>query len=170
MGTMLTESENFLDYCRSVQNGSHPSPPINPVQAAIQELEYEVQDVVVGFETRLRRIKRNGERAFGGVAGDIDIEEQPEDETVSILPIEDDAHKPLVEGESPAIPPVVIGRKPEEIISALSRAAEQGAQVTSVSEDGFQDPEEVVERLVQEAVADEVVAASSAPTHRHNEL
>lgn len=120
---------------------------------------------MVGFETRLRRIKRNGERAFGATPDEPDAHEPREDETVSILPIEDDAHKGMEEGESPAAPPVVIGRTPEEIISALDRAAEHEAHATSAPEDKSKDPEQVLSSLVEEAVAEEVPTASSRPHH-----
>ena len=149
----------------TIQNGSHPSPPINPVLAALQDLQNEVQDIVVGFETRLRRIRRNGERSFGGVP---DTQEQPEDETISILPIEDDTPKRTDEGESPAPPPVVIGRGAQEIVSALDRAAEQEAQAALVAEGKSRAPEKVVESLAHEVTAEETV--SSTPHPRHNEL
>jgi hypothetical protein len=161
----LTESNEFKEQAMSIQNGSHPSPPVNPVLIALQDLQNEVQDVVVGFETRLRRIKRNGERAFGAVPDDSDAEEAHEDETVSILPIEDDAHKRMEDGESPSVPPVVIGRNAEEIISALDRAAEAEAQATSAIGDKSEDPAQVVESLAQEAVADEELTPSYHPPH-----
>lgn len=164
----LTASNSFLHHLLSVQNGSHPSPPINPVLVALEDLQNEVQDVVVGFETRLRRIRRNGARAFGG---SVDEPEEPEDETVSILPIEDDTHQRMEDGESPAIPPVVIGRNPEEILSALDRAAE--AHATSAPESTSQDPKEAVEGLAQEAAAEDgSTSAPAAPASHlpHEEL
>jgi hypothetical protein len=156
-----------MQHALSVQNGSHPSPPINPVLPAIEDLQNEVQDVVVGFETRLRRIKRTGERAFGS-APESEARDDPDDETVSVLPIEDESRKRVDDGESPVAPPVVIGRGAEEILSALDRAAEAKAHATSAPEDESVDPEQVVESLAQEAVADEVHTSTYHPAH--NEL
>lgn len=148
----------------SIQNGSHPSPPINPVLVAIQDLQNEVQDVVVGFETRLRRIKRNGERAFGATPDESGSEEIHVDETVSILPIENDEYKRM-EGKSPTSPPVIIGRTPEEIISALDRAAENEAHATSPPKDESKDPDQAAESLGQEAMADQDLTSSVHPAH-----
>lgn len=159
------KSEDFMQHAMSVQNGTHPSPPINPVLVAIEDLQNEVQDVVVGFETRLRRIKRNGERAFGGAPEEPETHYEHDDETVAILPIEDESHKLMEEGESPAAPPVVIGRGAEEIMSALDRAARAGAHATSAPEVGSKDPEAVVESLAQEAVADEELSSRYHPAH-----
>ncbi|KIP02740.1 hypothetical protein PHLGIDRAFT_32086 [Phlebiopsis gigantea 11061_1 CR5-6] len=167
-------SNNFLHHLLSVQNGSHPSPPVNPVLVALEDLQNEVQDVVVGFETRLRRIKRNGQRAFGGSVDELDSPEEPEDETVSILPIEDDTHKRMQDGESPAAPPVVIGRNPDEILSALDRAAEREAHATSTRESKSQDAEETVESMAQEVAAagegSTPASAASASPLPHEEL
>ena len=58
------EFKKYLNVAASIQNGTHPSPPINPVATALNDLQSELEDIVVGFETRLRRIKRAGERAF----------------------------------------------------------------------------------------------------------
>ncbi|GJE91262.1 hypothetical protein PsYK624_074110 [Phanerochaete sordida] len=157
--------EEFLQHAASVQNGSHPSPPINPVLAAIEDLQNEVQDVVVGFETRLRRIKRHGERAFGGAPDESEASDEPEDETVSILPIEDESHRRAEDGESPAAPPVVIGRNAQEIRAALDRAAAAEAQATSAADASSVDPEAVVESLAQEAVADEQLSSTYHPAH-----
>ena len=129
---------------------------------ALEDLQNEVQDVIVGFETRLRRIKRNGERAFGAALDDNDA---PSDETVSILPIEDDAHRDASKGDSPAVPPVVIGRSKDEILSALDRAADLEAQATSASEEKNVDPEQVVESMVKEAEAE-----TASQVVFHNEL
>ncbi|KAF7796835.1 hypothetical protein EIP86_008019 [Pleurotus ostreatoroseus] len=156
------KSDNFTAHAQSIQDGTHPSPPINPVLPALEDLQNEVQDVIVGFETRLRRIKRNGERAFGAALDDNDA---PSDETVSILPIEDDAHRDASEGDSPAVPPVVIGRSKDEILSALDRAADLEAQATSASEEKNVDPEQVVESMVKEAEAE-----TASQVVFHNEL
>lgn len=162
-------SETFTAQAFSIQNGSHSSPPINPVLPAIEDLQNEVQDIVTGFETRLRRIKRSGERTFGATPEDIDEEYEhssTSDETVSILPIEDDTHLDMEEGELPAIPPIIIGRSKEEILSALDRADEFEAQATSVPADQRLEPENVFETSAQEAVEESTVTFAQV----HEEL
>ncbi|EKM50511.1 uncharacterized protein PHACADRAFT_263840 [Phanerochaete carnosa HHB-10118-sp] len=161
------KSQEFLQHAMSVQNGSHPSPPINPVLVAIEDLQNEVEDVVVGFETRLRRIKRSGERAFGGAPeeSESEVRDDHDDETVSILPIEDESYKRMEDEEPVAAPPVVIGRGAEEVMSALDRAAEIEAHATSVPEEESENPEQVVEALAQEAAADDVLSSRYYPEH-----
>lgn len=155
---LARRSDNFTALALTIQNGSHPSPPINPVYTALTDLQSEVQDVVVGFETRLRRIKRNGERAFGIIASeDEDDESESQDEMLHILPIGDDSRKDGLEGETPAdIPQIVIGRSKEEVMEAFNRVEEgdneasQRGGATSVPEDKFKDPEEVVAAVVED--------------------
>lgn len=123
------EYKEFREYAFTIQNGTHPSPPINPVVSALNDLQSELEDIVVGFETRLRRIKREGERAFVHDETveklEMQLEEnhdttQPE---VSILPIADpDFERPVdVEAE---IPHILMGRDREEILGALERATQ----------------------------------------------
>ncbi|KAJ3555490.1 hypothetical protein NM688_g2548 [Phlebia brevispora] len=159
------KSDNFIAQAQAIQDGTHPSPPVNPVLPAIEDLQNEVQDVTVGFETRLRRIKRKGERAFGATSddnGEVDAPDAPPDETVSILPIETDTPGDRDEAGLPAIPPVVIGRSKDEILSALGRAAENEARATSAPQDKDTQPEQVVAKLAEEAEAER---SSSAVFH-----
>ncbi|KAI0272732.1 hypothetical protein BC834DRAFT_966707 [Gloeopeniophorella convolvens] len=118
---LARKSSNFTDLANSIQNGTHPSPPIDPVSTAISELEAEVQDVIAGFETRFRRIKRNGFKAFGapGDPADNEGEQDAEAPEVSILPIADEPHPaaPASEQELP-----VIGRGKREVEEAFARA------------------------------------------------
>lgn len=91
------------------------------------ELQLELQDVIAGFETRLRRIKRNGFKAFDSLPDDTMSEEEAEYDVetprfpeVSILPIvgdEPDPATPILESESP-----VVGRGKAEVEEAFSRA------------------------------------------------
>ncbi|KAI0083960.1 hypothetical protein BDY19DRAFT_974916 [Irpex rosettiformis] len=158
---------NFTKEAISIQDGSHPSPPINPILPVIDDLQNEVQDVVAGFENRLKRVKRKGERAFGAVTDGSDAEDIRSDETVSTLPIDDEARIPEAEGEGPAIPPVVIGRSKEEIMSVLNRVAEQEAQSTQPADVKGADPEQVVAGLAQEVVEEGNLASSHL---KHEEL
>lgn len=44
----------------------------------MHDLQLELQDVIAGFETRFRRIKRNGLRTFDTSSGDTMEEEESE--------------------------------------------------------------------------------------------
>ena len=145
----------------SIQGGTHPSPTINPLAPAIYDLQSEVQDIVLGFENRLKRVQRKGERAFGAVVDDTIADDVSSDETVSILPHEDGVQNA---DERPAVPPVFIGRSKEEIVSVLNRVAEQEAQSTSPPDVKDADPEQVVAGLARE-VAEEGNLASSPVKH-----
>ncbi|KAI0741638.1 hypothetical protein C8Q80DRAFT_146989 [Daedaleopsis nitida] len=162
---LIRRSENFTVYAQNVQEGSHQSSPVNPVIPAIQELQEEVEDVIKGFNARLRQIKRSGVRSFGLPDEEVD----DEDETASILPIEDPQQT-----ESPAdtaadtIPPVVIGRGKVEVEAAMNRVADLEGQKTSSPDE----PEKVkdanaVAQSLKDAVASEETSSSSS---LHEEL
>ena len=141
----------------AIQNGSHPSPPINPVLDVMEDLQEEVNDITVGFETRLRRIKREGDRAFAmNIAKDIDnilAEGQDEPlETVesseplaSILPVPepDDSLGRSEEDVLREVSDSVLGRSKDEVVEAFGRAEKQkdgdeevfSETVAAVSED-----------------------------------
>lgn len=94
---------------------------------ALNDLESEVEDITVGFETRLRRIKREGERVFASDEP-LDLEgdetSSSDDAEMSILPISGDGTakgKPedkVLQEVSDAI----LGRSGEEVVAALERA------------------------------------------------
>lgn len=149
-------SEQYAHEAASIQNGTHPKVAVtNPMTPIFEDLESEVQDVVIGFETRLRRIKRDGERAFNGNGnGGAQREEdkgstlEPEVEAepkVSILPVPREGARE----ESGFIPPVAIGRSQQEVLEALGRVE----PVTEAERSGIEsnvDPEEAVSRLARE--------------------
>jgi hypothetical protein len=112
----------------SIQNGSHPSPPIDPVPEVIHEFHLEVEEIIIGFETRFGRIQRNGLSALGSSLGDVDGDEDVEKDAglpqspdeVSILPIPwDDSNSafPTSESDFP-----IVGRGKVEVEEALGRA------------------------------------------------
>lgn len=143
-----------------IQNGTHPTSLENPVVSAIQGLENEVKDVVAGFQTRLRRIRRSGDRTL---LGDIPVEDGgvPEDAqqpTVSILPVPDEP------GVLPDAPPIVIGRGKGEVLEALGRveASEATETLAPQPDDATKAPEELVGVLAEEAAAE---AAEVSPLH-----
>ncbi|KAA1468908.1 hypothetical protein DENSPDRAFT_815552 [Dentipellis sp. KUC8613] len=125
---LLRRSDNFTEHAWSVQNGTHPSPPVNPVPAAIEELQTDVQDIVLGFESRLHDIKRKGEHAVGaeaedGASGTHAGEDagagDAEDPQVSILPIADE---PAGDDAAAEQAEAFIGRGKEEVEEAFARA------------------------------------------------
>lgn len=147
-----------------MQNGTHASLSVdNPIVPIFEDLESEVHDVVIGFETRLRRIKRDGERAFNSVQKDEEkgtaVTEPDIEPEVSILPI-------LEEGESQRgyVPPVVIGRSKEEVLEALGKV--QPPQEASSESRADEDAGEIVSSLVREA-EEERFGGSAIP---HTEL
>ena len=134
----------------SIQNGSHPSPPINPVAAALSELQAEVNDITLGFETRLRRIQRQGDRLFASDKAqevdklDLDAEGDSVKETgessepvMSILPVPDEEgevndNEEVLQDVSNAI----LGRGKDEVVEALGRAeSEQETNENTVEEE-----------------------------------
>jgi hypothetical protein len=121
---VLKGSNNFTELANSIQNGSHPSPPIDPIPSVMHDLQLELQDVIAGFETRFRRIKRNGFRTFDSLSGDTMDEEENEHVSeshqppeVSILPIPEDESNPILGSEFP-----VVGRGKAEVEEAFARA------------------------------------------------
>ncbi|KAF8489876.1 hypothetical protein F5888DRAFT_1743850 [Russula emetica] len=121
---LVGRSNNFTELANSIQNGSHPSPPIDPIPSVMHDLQLELQDVIAGFETRFRRIKRNGFRTFDSLSGDTMDEEENEHVSeshqppeVSILPIPEDESNPILGNELP-----VVGRGKAEVEEAFARA------------------------------------------------
>ncbi|CCM02566.1 uncharacterized protein FIBRA_04669 [Fibroporia radiculosa] len=147
---LLKKSGDFADLAHAIQNGTDSSPVLNPVVTEIEDLQAEVQDVVVGFETRLRRIKRNGERTLSGSGPEVTAE--PENESASILPIED-AEKTQAPTDV-NIPPVVIGRSKEEILGAFDRAAEQAGQATSPQDASLRDVNAAISGIAEQVTGE----------------
>lgn len=86
----------------------------NPLLPALKELRVEVDDIITGFGSRLRRIQRDGERAFSEPNHDQDSpgSKSTEDPTASILPIANEE----------SIPQVTVGKSPEQVAEALEEA------------------------------------------------
>lgn len=96
------------------RNGTHEEALVNPIIQKLKELRVEVDDIITGFESRLRRVQRDGERAFAGTNHDEDSFESKstEDPSVSILPIANEK----------SIPQVTIGKSSEQVVEALKEA------------------------------------------------
>jgi hypothetical protein len=87
--------------------------------------------VVGGFETRLRRLKLNGEQTFGRQVGDAHVTASTAEPIFSILPIpQDEVNR---EGTAGPMPSVIIGRSKQEIMDAFSRAGEGAEAMPSRS-------------------------------------
>lgn len=113
----------FLEESLALTNGTHEHPYPNAVLDAFEDLQAEVHDITVGFETRMRRIKREGDRAF---AVDGQTEEEQTVPEVSILPVVDGGKK-----EDKAFQEVadaILGRSGEEVVDAMGRAEEQAVR------------------------------------------
>ena len=113
------EHKEFVHEQLSLANGSHPNAYPNPVLDAFQDIQSEVQDITLGFETRMRRIKREGERAFAEQRSQTE-ESAPE---ISILPVVDNGKKE--DNAFQEVADAILGRSEEEVADAFSRAEEQ---------------------------------------------
>jgi hypothetical protein len=143
-------------------------PPIDPIPDALHELQLELQDVIAGFETRLRRIKRNGLKAFGSLPEDTVDEEETEldDETpmspeVSILPIAGDEPNHATAILASELP--VVGRGKMEVEDAFARAdavldEEHSQKSDHITADGSGEAE-------SSPVTPKVVPPSMSPSH-----
>lgn len=164
--SLIDASEKFAQEANSIQNSTHDNLIMdNPIIPIFEDLESEVQDVVIGFETRLRRIKRDGERAFNsvqkdegkGTATDPEHDVEPE---VSILPIPEEGA-----GERAYVPPVAIGRSKEEVLEALGKV-EPLEESSGYNSRDDADAGEIVSSLVREAEEEH----SESTTIPHTEL
>jgi len=109
---LMRSSDSFHEEVSMVQNGTHAERVDNPVFRALKELRVEVDDIITGFKSRLRRIQRDGERAFQTTNLEEDSKTKPsEDSPVSILPIAEETEA--------SIPQVIIGKSPEQVVEAL---------------------------------------------------
>jgi hypothetical protein len=133
------ESERFADEALSIQNGSHPTVPSNPVLAALDDLSSELEDLILGFQTRLRRIKRTAARTFSNTSQDgvaIDEDETAPQPDISILPVPD--HRDREGATAQGVPPILLGRDDLEIQQALERLPHEAAAKPS-EEDALND-------------------------------
>ena len=121
---LLLEYNEFKEQAAMIQNGSHPSPPINPVVDALEELMSEVEDMTVGFESRLNRIRREGDRAFSSDTDFDSKEGSPPEAEVSILPISGDGTEKGKSEEKvlQEVADAILGRSEGEVVEALGRA------------------------------------------------
>ncbi|KAG2142821.1 uncharacterized protein EDB93DRAFT_1156509 [Suillus bovinus] len=148
--SLIDASDKFAQEAHLIQNGTHENLIMdNPIIPIFKDLESEVQDVVIGFETRLRRIKRDGERAFNSVQKDEEKiatgAERDVGPGVSILPIPEEGA-----GERAYVPPVIIGRSKEEVLEALGKV-EPLEKSSGDNAREHTDAGEIVSSLIREA-------------------
>jgi hypothetical protein len=112
------------------------------VRDVLEELESELDGIVDSFETRLRKLKHDGENAFSGLIDDADMTGSTPEPEFSILPVpKDEVDREDATGD---IPPVVIGRSKEEITDAFSRAGEGAGVIPPKAGSGVSESAEKV--------------------------
>jgi hypothetical protein len=121
-----------------MQNGTDSTAPEPIVVQALNDLNDELQDVITGFELRLRKLKRGGDRAFTSSGNSGNTREEstttiaPSEPEASILPVPDAEQdgEQTKEDESAAVPPidVVVGKSQDQVLQAFENAGEE-AQV-----------------------------------------
>jgi len=131
----------------------------------MKEIRTEAEDIVIGFETSMRRLNRESARSFGEEAPDSapSDEENPSKPEVSILPIPGNLPDPGVKDTLP----VVIGRGAEEVLEALGRveAQEQTEALPPVKNDAQKEPGEIADELAKEARDELVQETPVVPPH-----
>ncbi|KAF8518955.1 hypothetical protein BU17DRAFT_48081 [Hysterangium stoloniferum] len=114
---LVATADSFEELYMGMQAGTDENAPANPLNEIMEALQEEVDDMIVGFETNLSRIKSAAVDLFAGSDKTSDpTSEAPE---VSILPIE-----PVPLGKMDSIPPVILSRGAEEVKAAIKRADE----------------------------------------------
>ena len=113
-----TASDSFHEEILMHRNGTHGEALGDPIIHALKELCTEVDNVITGFESLLRRIQRNGERAFDAANNsEGSSETKPgEEPAVPIQP---------VANEEP-IPHIITGKSSERVVEALKEVPLEG--------------------------------------------
>ncbi|KDQ50711.1 hypothetical protein JAAARDRAFT_41806 [Jaapia argillacea MUCL 33604] len=167
---LIRMSENFTHQAVMIQDGTDPSAPSNSILPVLEDLESELNDIVTGFATRLRGLKRSGDRAFGpnGQQTAETVEHDSQKGThaepqVSILPVPNpasDADEELSEGKD--LPPIFVGRGAQEVVDAMGRIdVLKQTEPNPPTPEKESSAEQVVGSLVDEAEAEEAVDSGS---------
>ncbi|KAF8586375.1 hypothetical protein K439DRAFT_963117 [Ramaria rubella] len=127
---LVDKAKEFGEIYRMMQNGTLANAPPNPVSDIMEALQEEVDDLILGFEASLDRLKSAALDTFSGAETAAESSTLTmtagSDPEISILPIE-----PIVpEKKDAEIPPVILSRGAEEIKVAVSRAEEAKTQVS----------------------------------------
>ncbi|KAF8522999.1 hypothetical protein JB92DRAFT_1644485 [Gautieria morchelliformis] len=118
---LVDTSKKFADLYLAMQNGTHTTSPANPLIDVMEALQEEVDDMVLGFEANLTRVKNAALDIFSGIEtkAATNVPKETSETEVSILPID-----PITAETDGKIPPVILSRGAEEVKTAVSRAEE----------------------------------------------
>ena len=103
---------------KAARDGTAEDAYPNPVLDAFNDIHSEVSDITVGFQTRMRRIKREGERAFAADETPVEKVEAAKPE-VSVLPIV--SEKGREDGVLEEVAEAILERSEEEVADAFGR-------------------------------------------------
>ncbi|KAF5384624.1 hypothetical protein D9757_007510 [Collybiopsis confluens] len=126
---LMRSHEKFDEQIRIIQNGTHPSPPIDPLVPALDKLQMDLGDIQNGFNSRIRALglqihdilaPRPAEQKR---TGDVPVTEEDESEQVSILPLDPSSTAPADQQDFDASN-IIIGKSKEQMEEALSIAQE----------------------------------------------
>ncbi|KAJ3758909.1 hypothetical protein EV360DRAFT_42962 [Lentinula raphanica] len=127
---LIRAHERFDEQIRMIQNGTHPSPPIDPLVPALDKLQMELEDVKAGFDSRIRTLSTQIHSVLSppekeDVADSSVDPVTSEEEKVSILPIDPVPTSPVGEEQDGFDPSsVIVGKSKEQVEEAMSIAQE----------------------------------------------
>lgn len=115
----VPDAKTWAEEITALLDGTAEDAYPNPVLDAFNDLHSEVSDITVGFQTRMRRIKREGERAFAANETPVNKIEGAKPE-VSVLPIVN--KKGRENGALEEVAEAILERSEKEIVDAIGRA------------------------------------------------
>ncbi|KAJ3890854.1 hypothetical protein GG344DRAFT_48605 [Lentinula edodes] len=129
---LIRAHERFDEQIRMIQNGTHPSPPIDPLVPALDKLQLELEDAKNGFDTRVRTLSAQIHLVLSPPQkeeqqGEASSEEpvSGEGEKFSILPIDPVPTSPVMdEQEELEATNIIIGKSKEQVEEAIRIAQE----------------------------------------------
>ncbi|KAJ3862589.1 hypothetical protein EV359DRAFT_44854 [Lentinula novae-zelandiae] len=129
---LIRAHERFDEQIRMIQNGTHPSPPIDPLVPALDKLQLELEDAKNGFDTRVRTLSAQIHHVLSPPQkeeheGEASSEEpvSGEGEEFSILPIDPVPTSPVMDGEEELESTnIIIGKSKEQVEEAIRIAQE----------------------------------------------
>ncbi|KAF9077987.1 hypothetical protein BDP27DRAFT_1310540 [Rhodocollybia butyracea] len=116
---------HFDEQIRMIQNGSHPSPPIDPLVPALDKLQLELDEIKSGFNARVRTLGTQIHDVL--VLPSLPEEHAPEEaeDEVSILPIDPVETSPVGKhDEAVDMSNIILGKSKEQVEEAMSIAQE----------------------------------------------
>ncbi|KAF8652164.1 hypothetical protein AX16_004521 [Volvariella volvacea WC 439] len=128
---LMTSALNFAHELRGIQNGTHADPAPDPLIKALDALQVDLNEIVTGFQQRVRMIREEGDKLFATnptppVGGNTQTQsgETQNSDKVSISPTDpqDRSQEGQDEGLKEAAR-IVVGRGREEVEQAFQRAA-----------------------------------------------